>query len=38
VSARLQQLVSFTLDEQHFALFAAAVERSIAMAEITIRQ
>jgi chemotaxis signal transduction protein len=38
VSAPLQQLVTFTLDEQHFALFAAAVERIIALADITIRQ
>jgi len=38
VSAPLQQLVTVTLDEQHFALFAAAVERSRALAEITIRQ
>jgi hypothetical protein len=38
VSAPLQQLVTFTPDEQHLALIAAAVKRIIAMAEITIRQ
>jgi purine-binding chemotaxis protein CheW len=35
VSAPLQQLVTFNLDEQHFALFLGTVERIVAMAEIT---
>jgi chemotaxis signal transduction protein len=35
VTAPLQQLVTFNLDEQHFALFLGTVERIVAMAEIT---
>ena len=35
MSAPLQQLVTFNLDEQHFALFLGTVERIVAVAEIT---